>query len=198
MDLSSDPKQQLLQNVGEHVQAFLFRVSMAYGHDMRDDLLIRKVIRGMTPTIRLAFLRTGFPHTTPYVLQFADEIEKYLPRTDEYFTCAIAPSGAERCNDSTVKCTDTESSEKSKKNNWPDTSVTFDPTYQQPRTIGPSTSTTTSAVTSNPTTPKKLNSTLGKVFKVPNKQTICYRCQRAGHFGKFCKNRRRPYRGHAY
>jgi len=181
-----DPKEKFVLESGEIIQAFISRVQAAYGYDLSKELLYRKVLRGLTDTIRLNFLINKFPRDFDGLLVYVDMMHNFLPSSDPYWTAMIPSPDRRRSPEPPVEV----GAGKRRRN-------------------GPSFSTQTGKVSSRgPFTTKTYPRLIWKMAPEPEPMspepvpmkskpitadTVCFRCQGKGHIGRYCARTRVPY-----
>ena len=80
------PIKQLFQLVGEPIQLFALRISNAFGDNLPDDVLAKKVLRGLAPSILWNMPPQKGSWTLPQLFWLGDHLDLYLPQDDPYFT----------------------------------------------------------------------------------------------------------------
>ena len=80
-----NPPKPLFQAVGEHIQAFAWRIDMAHGVGLPENVLAKKVIRGLTPSILACMPSNRGPWTLPQLFWFADNLDQFLSQDDPHW-----------------------------------------------------------------------------------------------------------------
>ena len=78
------PIEPFFQFVGEHIQAFAWRIETAFG-GLPEDVLARKVIRGLTPSILWSMPKRKNRWTLHDLFWYADNLDKFLPADDPHW-----------------------------------------------------------------------------------------------------------------
>jgi hypothetical protein len=213
------PKVVLTQAIGETIPAFINRVSRAHKPVLPEPLLYDKVVQGLRPTIKLRFLLSGFPQTLHYLYVFAENLELYVPKQDDYWL-AVPTSDPEKCRLPGFKVTvgqgqvrsvgpaDTANVvwEPSKSRHTvpiplpkPRSETVSVPTHSDPRPTSSSRRPPPinkpiirHTVTQPSITWSIANPFTQKTYKMPTKETRCYKCRELGHFAKFCPTKVKP------
>jgi hypothetical protein len=155
---TSKTKPQLYQFVGEAIQAFAWRIETAYGHNLSEEQLAKKVIQGLAPSILWNMPKRKGPWTIQELFCLCDNLEDILPADDPHFQVH-------------------------KEKTLPDFPVVVVNEQAEPE---------------KPRKPEKLNKQAesqnpDKSGRPERKQaaadTICYKCQKTGHFARKCDSK---------
>jgi hypothetical protein len=76
---------QLYQNVGEHVQAFIWRISCVNEHKLSDNVLAALTVKGFTPSVLFYMPSNKQVWNLEALLHYGDELNKHLPESDPHF-----------------------------------------------------------------------------------------------------------------
>ena len=85
------PVEPIFQFVGEAIQPFAWRIDTAFGGDLPPNVLARKIIRGMVPSLLWNLPANRRPWTLEELFWYGDHLDQFLPKSDPYWTVHSNP-----------------------------------------------------------------------------------------------------------
>jgi len=187
--------EQLHQYVGEDIKTFVLRVSKAEQLPLHSTKLYRKVVSGLTQTIRICFLTSPGPKNLHWLFIFSENLRDFLPADDPHWVGTATDSGKRHWPNFTV----TRKSETTPGTESASTSASLRSANSVPAIdiVKPKETGVVSVKKSWTKTTPSISWSMAPQDKrdnweLPTAATFCLRCQEHGHFARHCYEPRAP------